>query len=474
MFTDVTYQDWLAASAYERDKLLLQIVTLYKASAGFRAALDARQYFNGDNPTVAKKTILKASATETRDEKGRRSTRWVTKDVVGNRIANSFFSRFVLQQNQFVLTNGVTMKEKEKLGIGFDRVLEYMGENALICGVSWGFWNVDHLEFINAAANDLSGAVALLDERTGLPMVLVQFWQINPKKPMHIRLFEVDGVTSYRVNEGDLVTEAPKRAYVLHTVTDTIGTVVEGQSNYSALPVIPLYANSEQRSELTESIRAKIDAYDTIASDLSDNLDRANDVYWVLNNFGGGENDVARMLEEINRIKAVVNYTDGTGSGSTAEPRTIEVPYQARQTAMELLRKALYADYMALDMTALTGGSLTNVAIKAAMADMNMKANRFEWQCFQFVQSVLRLIGIETEEIRFTRQSIINDSEVIANIYMMRQDIDRRTALELNPYIIPEQVEDIMTRVAEEESTNLSEEELNRRLEEMRLNEEGD
>ena len=92
---------------------------------------------------------------------------------------------------------------------------------------------------------------------------------------------------------------------------------------------------------LTPDIKSKIDAYDRILSDFADNLDRANDVYWVLNNFGGTADDVAEMLAEISRIKAVANLSDGTGGGATAEPRTIEVPYQARQAALNILERAL-------------------------------------------------------------------------------------------------------------------------------------
>jgi hypothetical protein len=86
-------------------------------------------------------------------------------------------------------------------------------------------------------------------------------------------------------------------------------------------------------------------------------------------------------------------------------------------------------------MNELTGGSLTNVAIETAMLNLNLKADRFGWQVFQFVQKVLRLLGIETEEIRFKRQTMVNRSEIVADIAVMRADIDHQTALKLNPYV---------------------------------------
>ncbi len=445
MFTDVTYQDWLAAQ--DRDALLLSAIESYKASPAFRQALEAGEYFRGCNTAVARKTVLRARKIETRDESGRKRIRTGTEDVVGNRIGSGFLFRFITQQNQFLLGNGCILPDgqtKASLGADFDHQLAFLGERALIHGVSWGFWNVDHLEVLEAARDSRSGFFALVDEMTGQPMVGVQFWQLTADKPLYIRLFEVDGFTLLRREWSTLVPVRPKSAYVLTLRSDALGDELLSAENYAALPVIPLYANTEHHSELTPAIKAKIDAYDNILSDFADNLDRANDVYWVLNNFGGTTDDIARMLEEIQRIKAVANLSDGSGSSSTAEPHTIEVPYAARQAALDILEKALYQDYMALNLDALTGSSLTNVAIRAATANLNLKADRYEWQVFSFVQRLLSLLGITTEEIRFQRQCIANESETVADIAAMRPDIDRRTALKLNPYIQPEEIDQLL------------------------------
>ena len=445
MFTDVTYQDWLAAA--DRDKLLLTAIDRYKSSRDFRQALEAGEYFRGCNSAVARKTILRARKIETRDASGRKRIRTGTEDVVGNRIGSGFLFRFITQQNQFLLANGCILKDSEtkaRLGADFDHQLAALGERALIHGVSWGFWNVDHMEVLEAARDSRSGFFALMDEMTDEAMLGVQFWQITPDKPMYIRLFEMDGVTVFKVEKSLLIPMMPKRPYIVTLRSDALGDEVLSTANYQRLPIIPLYANTERHSELTPAIKAKIDAYDNILSDFADNLDRANDVYWVLNNFGGTTDDIAQMLEEIQRIKAVANLSDGSGSSSTAEPHTIEVPYAARQTALDILERALYQDYMALNIDALTGGSLTNVAIRAATANLNLKADRYEWQVFRFVQQLLSLLGVTTEEIRFQRQCIANESETVADIAAMRPDIDRRTALKLNPYIQPEEIDALL------------------------------
>lgn len=444
MFTDITWQDYL--STQDREVLLLEAIRRYKASPGFHRALEANCYFRGENPQVARKTILRARKIEGVDTAGRHRVRAGTEDVVGNRIASAFLFRFVTQQNQFLLSEGVSLPEdvKSRLGGDFDHQLERLGECALLHGCAWGFWNADHIEIIEAAKNAYSGFFPLLDEMTGEMKLGVQFWQLAADRPMYVRIFDEEGVLILQEDGKGLRIAVQKEPYRRTLCEDALERCITIDGGYGRIPLIPLKANTDGSSELTPAIKAKIDAYDAILSDFADNLERANDVYWVLNNFGGTMDEVAELLEQINRVKAVANLSDGSGNGATAEPRTIEVPYAARRAALDLLERALYQDYMALDMDALTGGSLTNVAIRAAAANLNLKADRYEWEVRQFVISLLELIGHPTQDVRFNRQCIANESEVVADIAAMRDDIDKRTALRLNPYIQEEEIEALM------------------------------
>lgn len=466
MYTDHTYQDW--ENAGDRGTLLLEIISRYKGSEDFRTALTAMRYFVAENEAVGRKKLLKPQRFETTvkepapggGEHVRKRTGLRTVEIEGNRVYSRFFYRIVTQENQHLLSNGVTIGDaggesgdaiKARLGIGFDTTMQQLGEKALIQGVAWGYWNLDHIEPIEAAKDANSGFVALLDEETGAPRLGIQFWRLSESRPMYIRLFEEDGITVYRTTErGELLEHRPKRAYVLRISKDAAGEQVIGTSNYGALPLVPLYANPERRSEFDNSIRSKIDAYDRISSDFVDNLDRANDIYWALNNFGGNTAEVAEMIEQIERLRTVVNISDGVGGGSTAQPHTFEVPYQARQTALDILEKQIYEDAMALNIKEIQGGSLTNVAIKASMTNLNLKCDRYEWQVFAFVQGMLRLIGMMTETISFVRQTLVNQTEVVQDIVAMRGDIDQETALRLNPYIMEEEIPGILKRSAEE------------------------
>ena len=180
MFTQYTYNDWLTAG--DRLDLLLRIITAYKASRDFRHGLLAQKYFRGANEEVLNKMLIQAKPYEVKDEKGRVTHFSKEVHVRGAQLPTNFFRRAVLQQNQYLLGNGVTLDKapsKEKLGFGFDKALEAIGKHALVQGVCWGYWNNDHLEVLPAAVDAGSGFFALLDEMTGTPMLGVQFWQID-------------------------------------------------------------------------------------------------------------------------------------------------------------------------------------------------------------------------------------------------------------------------------------------------------
>ena len=469
MYTRHTYEDWQIIN--DKRHLLTQIIGNYKASDDFARALEAQRYFNSDNTAIQQKYTVQLHVSER--EQVLDSIDPITGEnvvikkpvsekvkVQGTRIASSFLFRFITQENQHLLGNGVTIKEdgiKQKLGNGFDTVLAAMGEHALTDGVCWGFWNVDHLEEIRAVSDGLSGAVALVSEMDSKPRVLIQFWQLASDKAMYVRVFEPDGITVYKTGkDNELVIEQPKRAYKNLYLRDAAGEMLVAEDNYPFLPVVALYANPERRSELTEAIKSKIDCFDRVASDFGDNLEMANDIYWALNNFGGNEVQALQTLQKIHDLRAVINHSDGTGNGSTAEPHTFEVPYEARKTAMDILRKELYRDAMALDLESLSGSTLSTEAIETAAKELNLKCDRFEWQVFAFVQNILLLQNIVTEGISFKRQSITNATQVIENIYRAAEDLDQETRLKLNPMIADEDIPAIMQATAAERATGLA------------------
>ena len=191
--------------------------------------------------------MLRARKIEGRDASGRRRVRTGVEDVVGNRIASAFLFRFVTQQNQFLLSEGVSLPAdvKRRLGGDFDHQLEHLGECALLHGCAWGFWNADHLEIIEAAKNAYSGFFPLLDEMSGEMMLGVQFWQLSAERPLYIRVFEEQGARIFREEGKGLSIVTDLEPYRRTLSEDALETLITIEGGYGRIPLIPLKANAE-------------------------------------------------------------------------------------------------------------------------------------------------------------------------------------------------------------------------------------
>lgn len=106
------------------------------------------------------------------------------------------------------------------------------------------------------------------------------------------------------------------------------------------------------------------------------------------------------------------------------------------------------------------------------LKNSRLKCDDFEWEVFSFAQKVLRLIGIDTEEIRFKRRQLVNDAEVVQSIQQCASDLDLRTRLKLNPMIEQDEIDGIIEALDAEAVFGLpSVEELQKQMDEMRQQE---
>ncbi len=304
------------------------------------------------------------------------------------KMASRFLNRFVVQENQYLLGNGVTWKNTataSKLGEDFDVKLQDAGHKALVEGVSFGFFNLDHLEVFS-----LREFVPLYDEENGALSAGIRFWQVDDNKPLRATVYELDGYTdliwikdkdendsnsSRNKKAGAENTEAeilnPKRAYILKMRTSEIdGTEIYDGENYPSFPIIPLWGNPHHQSELV-GLREQIDCYDLIKSGFANTVDEASIVYWTIQNADGMDDvDLAKFVERMKTLHAA-NIDEGQIASNS-----LDVPYAAREALLERLRSDLYDDAMALDVKSIAGGATTATQIRAAYEPLNNKLEK--------------------------------------------------------------------------------------------------
>ena len=407
---NITYQDLLSCGQDERRRMdfIRSAVNQHRSSDIYEIAVAAQKYYDGENPTINKyEKILY-------DMQGRAHRDMYT---ANHKIASRFFGFVVDQANSYLLGNGVTFPDgtdKGKLGSDFDRQVSRAAEYAMIGGVSFGFWNLDHVEIF-----EVTEFAPLYDEENGALRAGVRFWQLSADKPMRYTLYESDGYTEYMQDKGrDMEVLHPKRPYVLRVTgskADADKDKIYHGENYPSFPIVPLKNNRHCKSELVGR-RSTIDALDLCCSNMVNNVDEGNIIYWVLTNCGGMDYvDAEKFLDAVR--KSHVAFMEDATDGAHAEPHTIEAPYVGTQTAIDMLEKKLYQDFQSFDASAVTAGNQTATAIKASYVPLDLKTDKFERQVTEFISGILALAGIDGEPT-YTRNQIINKSEEIQSVLM--------------------------------------------------------
>lgn len=395
-----TYQDLLLIGESEVDRMdfVQQVINEHKSSELYKIAQIANDYYCQRNTTITnfQKTLYNLHGRPVDDL-------W----SANHKLASNFFKRFVTQQNQFLLGNGITWGKNDtdaKLGDDFDIQVQKAGRYALCGAVSFGFWNLDHLVVFGVPE-----FAPLYDEEDGALKAGVRFWQIDSSKPLRATFYELDGYTDYMWVKGEGRILKDKRPYILRTrTTEADGTEIYDGDNYPSFPIVPLWGNPQHQSEII-GIRTQIDAYDIVKSGFANDLDTAQ-VYWILHNTGGMDDmDLAQFLERLHIVHAA---SVDDSAGTAVDAHTVDIPSESREKMLDRLTNDLYKDYMAFNPETIASGAVTATQIRAAYEPLNSKADEYEYCVLEFLQGILELAGIE-DEPTFDRSYIINRQEEI-------------------------------------------------------------
>lgn len=402
-----TYQDLLFAQ--DTMEFVREAINDHKTSERYKIARDAYNYDRQRNTTIMEyqKLLYTMSGKAVPDVYS-----------ANYKLCSNFFNRFITQENQFLLGNGINWTKEEteeKLGNKFDNAVQKAGRDSLIGGLSFGFWNFDHLDVF-----DILEFVPLFDEEDGSMKAGIRFWQIADNKPLRATLYELDGYTEYvwgkRDESGNVDSNGQimqeKRPYILKLAETAVdGVVIYDGENYPTFPIVPLYGNPHKQSELVGK-REQIDAYDLIKSGFANNLDDASEIYWIIQNAGGMDDlDLVKFLEHMKTVKAATV----DDAGAKAEAHTIDVPYEGREAILNRLRTDLYDDFMAFNTKEIIGGASTATQIVAAYEPLQEKTDLYEYQVREFLDGILAVVGID-DVPSFTRDMITNTTEMIQSL----------------------------------------------------------
>lgn len=422
----------LGENERKRQKFVFEAIDDHKASAAYKTASVAEKYYAKKNVTIMafQKMLYNMHGQEVPDM-------W----SANYKLRTHFFRRFVTQQVQYVLSNGVTFQNKdtkEKLGKRFDTQIQRAAKKAMVDHVSFLFWNLDHIEVFSFADTPTEpGFAPLYDADTSKLRAGVRYWH-PADKVTRATLYEEDGYTEYVMENDEISVVAEKRSYkktVISTKAD--GVSGERDENYNAFPIVPLYANDLHESEL-EGHRESIDCYDYIKSGMANDIDDTSGFYWVLKNSGGMDDvDLAKFRERMHTVKVAMLDDEG----AAAEAHTLDVPVEAREKMLALLKADLYADFQIINVEALSATAKTATEIRAAYQPMDDKCGDFEYFLIDAIHSILALAGID-DEPSFKWNRIANQTEETNMVMTASPVLGDELTLKKLPFITLEEVEE--------------------------------
>lgn len=430
----LTYQDFLA----EGDKIAfcVRAISEHIGSQEYAIALDADRYDRQLNTTILEYTKMLYTLT---------GSPVVDFTASNNKITSNFFRLLNKQRETYLLGNGVQFEGdiKEKLGQTFDTDLQKLAYKALIHGVSFGFWNYGRLYTF-----PLTEFVPLWDEDTGVLMAGIRFWKLATDKPMFFVLYEIDGYTKVKDDDGNITILTEKKPYKVKVESvKAYGDEVVGGENYSSLPIVPLFGSELKQSTLVGMQRA-IDSYDLIRSGFANDLTDCAQIYWIIKNAGGMKDN--ELMQFRDRLKLNHLAVVDSDNGGDIESHTTEIPYSARTAYLEAIRKGIYEDFGGLDVTNLSGSSKTATEINASYQPLDCMADDFEYQIIEFVQRLLGLFGIEATPT-FKRNRVANQTEETQMIVSAGEYLDDETVIKHLPFISPDEVQGIIDRKAKDD-----------------------
>ena len=226
-----------------------------------------------------------------------------------------------------------------------------------------------------------------------------------------------------------------------HTIFKKDGDESTYYEGFGFIPFFRLDNCKKQFSDL-KAIKDLIDDYDLMSCGLSNNIQDTNEALYVVKGFQGDNLD--ELMLNIKTKKHI-----GVDDDGDVDIRTIDIPYQARQTKLDLDEKNIYRFGMGFNSAQLGDGNITNIVIKSRYALLDLKCNKLEIRLKQFMRKLLKPVLEEINDLNgtdyqmkdvyfdFEREVMTNasDNAAIEKTDAEKQQVQITTLLNLATYL---------------------------------------
>ena len=345
------------------------------------------------------------------------------------KICHPFFTELVDQCVQYMLSGKESfvksdipeLQDELDLYFGDDFKDEFADTLTDVCAGGFGHMYAyksinDRIAFQYA---DAMGVVEVKAKDTDDHNEYVIYWYVDridkgSKKIKRIQVWDKQQVYYYvQVDEGKIVKDKEEpinpRPHIVYEKDNEEGKFGD---SFGFIPFFRLDANRKLTSHLNP-VKALIDDYDLMACGLSNNIQDVSESLYVVKGFQG--DNLEEMIQNIKTKKHIGVEPDGD-----VDIKTIDIPYQARQTKMDVDEKNIYRFGMGFNSAQLGDGNVTNVVIKSRYALLDLKCNKLETKVRSFLKKLVRIALQEINDINETDYQVNDvyfefDREVMTN-----------------------------------------------------------
>lgn len=451
---------------------IFNLILRFKESQERKGYIQAESYYSGNNWTIMNlpdrqywsDRVLKDANGEVKYDKNNEPIRanclMPNPFVSNNRVAYGIFHDIVSQKVNTLFGEDPYINTEFDISNTYRQQLAYAFKNASVeaslCGRAFVYEDMDG----NFTVFDTANCIPFFDDYTGALRVLIRFVErqgsFSKKKSMLAEVYTEDGLIIYERIGAEIKILKQLTPYKFSKRSSIIFNEIKsvGLSN---LPIIVFYNNERGESDLTPSIRAKIDVIDLVQSGFINNIEDFSDIYWVIKKAPGGgmsEDDYNDFFANINKTKRL--FADD------ATPEQFSIPHEARSKAVEMLELQIIKESGVIDNEKLSSTSLTTTAIKAATMKLEQRVSDFEWFANEAITTAVKTWQEYNNQffefkIDFTKLLVNNVTESIDNLVKIRSDISQKTALEiLQKLRIIDDAEEELLELEKEREANIS------------------
>lgn len=374
---------------------ILEFIQEYESSEKYRLAKVGQNYYEGDHDIRNYRMYYYNADGELIEDETRSNIK----------ISHPFFTELVDQKVQYMLSGkgGFVKSDNPELQQELD---EYFNENdefrselqEVITGSS-----AKGFEYMYAYRNTEGKLAFQCADSLGVAEIEAKFTSDNKnyyiywyterinKDRERVKRIQVwdDQQTWYytqvedgKITEDESTKEKPNpRPHVLYHKENDDNTYYEG------LGFIPFFRLDNCRKQFSDlkPVKELIDDYDLMACGLSNNLQDASEYLVVVSGFQGDNLD--ELIQNTKTKKHI-----GVDNGGSVDFKTVEIPYQARQTKLALDETNIYRFGMGFNSAQIGDGNITNVVIKSRYALLDLKCNKLEIRLKQFLRKIIKVV----------------------------------------------------------------------------------